>query len=43
MAKSIKENLVKPLFLNKAIIKGKSVMQRAKKINDELAQIPTMS
>jgi hypothetical protein len=39
----VKEELVTPMFSNRALIKGQSVKQRAEKINDELAQIPTMS
>lgn len=39
----IKEELIQPMFSNRALIKGKSIKQRAEKINGELSQIPTMS
>ena len=39
----IKEELIKPMFSNRTLIKGKSVKQRAEKINRELAQIPALS
>jgi len=39
----IKEELIGPMFSNRTLIKGKSVKQRAEKINKELAQIPTLS
>ena len=39
----IKEELIQPMFSSRTLIKGKSIKQRAEKINNELSQVPTMS
>ena len=39
----IKTNIIKRMFLNRDLIKGKSIKQRAEKIHVELSKLPNMS